>query len=355
MKLIENEQRIQTICLIILTTVAGGFGLYWLRPVLVPFVLAVFIAIGLSPVVDIQVRRLRFPRWLAVTSTLIVSALVLVVLGLVIAQSAGTLAANADDYKLQMEELVVRVKEALSLDDVEAADASVTSAPAGEQTAAPSSIAPAKLVGQMLLALSKAVMQILSNGALIAIFLCFLLSGKAVAAQKRRSVEGKARDQIQRYIVTKVLLSLATGVLVGLALWIIGVELAMVFGLLAFLLNFIPSIGSIIATLLPLPVVIASPDASTTMIVLAVAVPFAIQVTLGSVLEPRILGKSLDLHPVVIIMALIFWGMLWGVVGMLLAAPITAVAKGLLERTERGAPLAALFAGRMPNDENGSA
>ena len=218
----------------------------------------------------------------------------------------------------------------------------------------PDSATPARLVGQMLLATSRAVMQILSNGMLILIFLCFLLAGKAMTPQPRRGVEGKARDQIRRYIVTKVTISLATGVLVGLALWIIGVEFALVFGLLAFLLNFIPSIGSIIATLLPLPVVLVNPYVSTTTVVLAIAVPGAIQLALGSVLEPRILGRSLNLHPIVIIMALIFWGMLWGIVGMLLAVPMTAIAKLLLERTERGAPLAALFGGRLPDGGDGS-
>ena len=81
---------------------------------------------------------------------------------------------------------------------------------------------------------------------------------------------------------------------------------------------------------------------------LAIAVPAAIQAVMGNLVEPRMMGDSLDLHPVTILMSLIFWGMLWGVVGMLLATPITAVLKIFLERFEGTRPLANLLAGRRP-------
>jgi AI-2 transport protein TqsA len=128
---------------------------------------------------------------------------------------------------------------------------------------------------------------------------------------------------------------------------VLGIDLAMVFGLLAFLLNFIPSIGSLVATLLPLPVVIFNPEISTTTAVLAIALPGLIQLVLGNVVDPLVMGESLDLHPVAIVLSLILWGMIWGVVGMLLAAPIAAILKLLLERLELTAPLAHLLAGRL--------
>jgi 4-hydroxybenzoate polyprenyltransferase len=122
---------------------------------------------------------------------------------------------------------------------------------------------------------------------------------------------------------------------------------ALVFGLFTFLLNFIPSVGSIVATLLPLPVVLMSPAISGTTAVLAIVVPGVIQFGIGSVLEPKLMGSSLDLHPVVILVALIFWGMLWGIPGMFLATPITAVARILLEKIEMTRPVGELLAGRI--------
>jgi AI-2 transport protein TqsA len=123
--------------------------------------------------------------------------------------------------------------------------------------------------------------------------------------------------------------------------------LALVFGLFAFLLNFIPSLGSHIDTLLPLPVVLVSPDSSLTTIVLTIGLPMLIQVIFGSFIEPKVMGGSLDLHPVTVILALIVWGMLWGIVGMLLAVPLTAVMKIFFERIEHTSLLAEILAGRL--------
>ncbi len=118
---------------------------------------------------------------------------------------------------------------------------------------------------------------------------------------------------------------------------------------MAFLLNFIPSIGSVVATLLPLPVALIQFD-SGVMIALVVLLPGVVQFTIGNIVEPLIMGEGLDLHPVVILMALVFWGLLWGVVGMLLAAPITAVLRIVFARLRITRPLADLMAGRLPRE-----
>ena len=141
--------------------------------------------------------------------------------------------------------------------------------------------------------------------------------------------------------------SAMTGILVGTALGLLGIEMALAFGFMAFLLNFIPNIGSIIATLLPLPIVLLTPGISTTTIVLAIALPAAIQGVIGNVVQPRLMSKSLDLHPVAVLLALIVWGKLWGIVGMFLATPLTAVIKILLEKSELTAGAAVLLAGRL--------
>jgi AI-2 transport protein TqsA len=79
-----------------------------------------------------------------------------------------------------------------------------------------------------------------------------------------------------------------------------------------------------------------------------VVLPGVVQFTVGSVVEPLVMGEGLDLHPVAILMALVFWGLLWGIVGMLLAAPITAVLRIVLGRVELTRPVAELLAGRLP-------
>jgi len=116
---------------------------------------------------------------------------------------------------------------------------------------------------------------------------------------------------------------------------------------MAFLLNFIPSIGSIVATLLPLPVVLVSPDVSGLTIILALVLPGAVQMFIGNVVEPKVMGDELDLHPVTILLSLMIWGAIWGIVGMLLATPIVAVMKIFFERSELTRPVADLLAGRL--------
>ncbi len=329
-----TEERIRTVCMLLIATVVVGAALYWLSPVMVPFVLSVFLALALSPVVDFQVDRLKIPRGLAVFGAFVLALVILSLFGYLITTSAVKVAANAGEYQAQFTMMMQRVADALPLERMGIDLDNVLNIPIGA-------------VGSMLVATTNALVGIVSNGTLVAIFVVFMLIGGGVAASRPTGTWAEVEAQIKRYIVFKGLLSAATGIAVGGILSLLGVDLAMVFGLFAFLLNFIPSIGSIIATLLPLPVVLMSPNLSTTAAILAIAIPGAIQFSVGNVIEPKIMGDELDLHPVTILLTLIVWGMLWGIVGMLLATPITAVMKILFSKNELTAPIADIMAGRL--------
>jgi len=125
------------------------------------------------------------------------------------------------------------------------------------------------------------------------------------------------------------------------------VEYALSFAVFAFVLNFIPNVGSLLATLLPMPIVILTPETTWVTWTLAFVLPLCVQVIVGNVLEPKIMGDTLGLHPIVILMALIFWGILWGIPGMLLAAPMTSVTKIILYRIEVTRPFARLMGGDL--------
>jgi AI-2 transport protein TqsA len=333
---LDTERRIQTVCLLFLTAVVVAAALFWLRPVMVPFVLSVFIALGLAPLIDWPVRRLRVPHGLALAGTLVVAVLLLTMLASLVTSSVGQLTERGDEYYAQLTRLLERAvellpAESLGLDPEEDFD--------------PLARIPAGAVRGMLLSTTNAMVDILSQSLLVFVFVVFLMLGGS--RTPAGGVWGEIARQVQSYLATKALLSMATGVLVWAVLALLGVDLAMVFGLFAFLLNFIPSVGSVIATLLPLPVVLLRPDMAPLTAVLAIALPGAIQFTIGSVLEPKIMGDALDLHPVTILMALMFWGMLWGIPGMLLATPITAIMKILFMRLDLTQPLAHLLAGRL--------
>ena len=121
----------------------------------------------------------------------------------------------------------------------------------------------------------------------------------------------------------------------------------MVFALLAFLFNFIPNIGPVIAALLPIPLILVDPELSIWGMIAVISLASAVQIISGNVVEPKMLGDSVDIHPIVVLLALMFWGMIWGIVGMFLATPITAAMKILFSKFESTRPLAALLEGRV--------
>jgi len=319
--------------MVVLAAVALGAGLYFMRPVLVPLVLAVFMTYLLSPLVDWVQLRLKVPRWVAVISGFVIAAGASALIVAMLWSSASGLAAKADLYQDKLVQMGGQLLEfgqsvGLPLD--------------GDTLKQHLSELP---VGTLLTGALGSVVDTASTFFLVLIFVIYLVAGR----NPRKASDGIMKEidsRIRRYIGVKVLLSAATGALTGIFLAAIGLDLAAVFGVLAFLLNFVPGAGLILSILLPIPVAIVQFD-STAAIVAVVAVPTAIQVVLGNVLEPRMLGSSLDLHPVTILLSLIFWGMLWGMAGMVLAAPITAVLKIVLDRVDALKPFGDLLAGRL--------
>ncbi len=334
----QLESRIQTVCLLILTTIATATALYWLAPIMIPFVLAVFLAFGVAPFIQILMRYLKVPRSLAVVATLLLGFVILNLVATLISTSLSQLAANADSYQEQFTLLVERASSALPLEEYGIEP---------ESFANPLSTIPTKTVGGMLVYVMSTLLNLVSKGFLVLVFLFFLLIGGQKVERSIGGVWEEVGVKIQRYIVTKTIMSGATGIAVGSILGVLGIDLALVFGFFAFILNFIPSLGSLVATLLPLPVILFSPDVTATTAVLAIALPALVQVVIGNFIDPRVMGESLDLHPVTILIALIFWGMIWGLVGMLLAVPLVAILKLLFERLEITAPLGNLLAGRL--------
>lgn len=328
------ETRVQTICLVVISTILTGAALYWLRPVMVPFVLALFITLGLRAAAEFLELRVRVPHKAALGVTLLIGVVFLVGMGGVISLSVSELTTKATLYEDHVGQLATRAASWLPPEW------------RSEQEQALSKISVSSL-GGMLARTANAIANILSNSFVVMIFVLFLLLGGGGGAARADGMWGEAERRIKRYIATKATISLATGFLVGLTLSLLGVPLAMVFGLFAFLLNFIPSIGSILATLLPVPILVVSPEVSFQTAVAAIVIPAVFQLGIGNFIEPKIMGESLDLHPVTILLSLILWGMLWGVLGMILSVPITVVVKILCERFEGSRPLADLLAGRI--------
>jgi AI-2 transport protein TqsA len=355
---VNGELRIQTICLMILTGIATMGVLHWLRPVLVPFVLSVFLVCGIAPLSDLIQQRLRAPRFAAVAITFLLGIALMAILWLVIWLSVASLVRDADTYRQRFDDLVARVSAVLpeipaGRDDQEPAE--VVAPSDSDDRGEPDSAQPSadlreltgKYFGTGLTLISTTLMDILGSGTVVLIFMLFLLLGGSSEAIPRTGVWMEIESKIRSYLVTKTVISAVTGAVFGFVLWLFGIPLSVVFALLAFLLNFIPNIGPIIACLLPLPLIVLSPDLSLTAMISVIVLASVIQFASGNVVEPKIMGDSFELHPVAILLTLMIWGMVWGIIGMILATPVTAAMKILFDRFERTRPIANLLAGRF--------
>lgn len=154
-------------------------------------------------------------------------------------------------------------------------------------------------------------------------------------ADREKKVEKTFKDiteQIQRYIATKFLISLITGVIVGIILWIFDVDFTIVWAVLAFFLNFIPNIGSIIAIILPTVMVLIQYE-SVGYTFLVGGILTIVQNLIGNIIEPKIMGDKLGLNPLIILLSLLIWGYIWGIAGMFLSVPLTAVVKIIISNS----------------------
>jgi AI-2 transport protein TqsA len=341
-----SDRRVQTACLLILTLIATGFALDQLKQVLVPFVLALFFSQCLTPMIDTLMRRFRWPRMVAVTMAAIIGAALIVGVAFLLGSSISGMAEkqNLSQYESRFQHLTdeVATSRAAAWIGIKPGDR-VT---AMLQKFQNSGVDLFGFVGSQAKDIAQNTGVVLINTAVVLILMAFLLFGRQTR-RSRFAVLNQIEERVQRYISLTVGISILTGVLVGSSLSILQVQFAAGFGFLAFVLNFIPNLGAVVTTLLPLPFVFLDPHLSIVQQLLALVIPAAIQVAIGSFVQPRIMGQSLDLHPVVLILSLLFFTMIWGLGGAFLATPVTAVIKIVFEKIPATRPLAAALAGNL--------
>jgi predicted PurR-regulated permease PerM len=203
---------------------------------------------------------------------------------------------------------------------------------------------------------------LLRTALLVIVYMLFIFAEQAVFRRKLLAVAGERREEtaraldtiargIQRFVGIKTLTSLATGACAYAVLVALEVPYALPFGLITFLFNFIPYFGSIVAGALPTMTALAVFDSWHTAAVVAVLY-FVINTAIGTILEPKIMGRGLDLSPLVIIVSVVFWTSLWGVVGSLLAVPLMATLQIVLASSESTRPIAVMLSSGPPKENS---
>ena len=210
-------------------------------------------------------------------------------------------------------------------------------------------------IPSFLTSIASSLTSILASGGLILIYIGFLFleqghfTNKITALvadpnkeQDANKIINRIRDDIQKYITIKIITSSLTGMLSYIILRIADVDFAGVWGLLIFLLNFIPTVGSIIATIFPALIALAQSDGYTLFLVVLFGIG-ALQVCIGNILEPRLMGSSFNLSPIIILLNLALWGYIWGIPGMFLCVPFLIIVTIILSHFPQTRPMAIIL------------
>ena len=310
--------------------------------ILLPFALALFLAVMSMPLMFwLQLRRVPAPLAIALTM-LVIGALfgALIMLG---TQAVADLQDQIPGYTTRIQALY----------DSWVAGLSAWSGIQLDQYRLLDLIDPGAAVATFATTAAR-VVAFLGNMFMVLLIMAFILGEAMVFPFKFRAIVGPregerrrvtktVRDdrrrvtkivrEVQAYLGIKTVVSLATGLVIGVLAWLLGLDFPVLLGLIGFVLNYIPTVGSILAALpaLFLSLVVVG---TITNFVLVVVGYGAINLVFGNIIEPTLMGRRLGLSTLVVILSLLFWFWVWGPVGALLAVPLTMIVKIMLENTE---------------------
>ena len=337
-RLRDEQYWLMTGCLLFLSFMAFSFVMYFTRDFMVPFVFAIFLVAMVTPIDNLLVVRLRCPRWLGYVLSLAVIMGLIAGIVLFLTYAVNSISNTMWEFEINTSKFAEKGNAMLQYFGVPEDFVNARDLLAPIRSNAPT------MFKQVISLMQTFVLR----STMVLLFCLFILMGRNPHHAVTNKMYSEVEKSFQKYLNIKFLISALTGLSVYVTFLCLELPLAGLFALLAFALNFIPSIGSIIATLLPLPLAIITPGFTNTGIVLVVLIPTIVQSLLGNIIEPKLQGKGLKLHPVTILLALGYWGVVWGPVGMLLAAPLTSAMRFTMLEFKSTRWIAALMSGNLP-------
>lgn len=336
--------RAAVIPLAILATFTIFYVLWVGKPLLVPLAIAVLVWYGINALSHLFARALfkGSANWLSLLLALITIAVGAGIVVNIIQSNIADVRQAAPTYKTDLDQWLVRVYDLLGIEDLPTLSQFVASVD----------------IGPMVANFAGALTGILGDLALIVVYVGFLLVEQKTFPNKlarmfpepgkhrqAREVIDNIQSQIQTYIWIKTLVSVVTGLVGYVVLTLVGVDFASFWAFSIFLLNYIPIIGSAIATLFPALLTLIQFETFTPFLIVGIGLISA-QFIVGNVIEPKLMGKSLNLSPMVVLLSLALWGGLWGIPGMFLCVPIMVIFLIVLSHFSATQPLAVLLSER---------
>ncbi|MFL2546233.1 MAG: AI-2E family transporter [Candidatus Rariloculaceae bacterium] len=311
------------------------YGMQAASTILVPILVAAFLAVICMPLMRL-LRRCRIPNGLAVAIVVLAVIGIVVLVGTFVGGQIGEFTARLPYYEQQLNQILVTL--AIGLD----ADISISGLLEQIQPSTPITFVAIFFAG---------LQGLFANFFLIIFTVIFILLESSSLPGKLQLVLASSRHDpefferftngLQRYLGIKTVVSLVTGAFAGVLTASFGLDFPLLWGLLAFLFNYVPSIGSLIAAIPAVALALVQFGfAQAAMIGVGY---FVLNISIGGVIEPRVMGRGLGLSTLVVFLSLVFWGWVFGPIGMLLSVPLTMTAKIGLESSKRTAPIAVLL------------
>lgn len=298
-------------------------GLYFLREPLTQFAMALFLWLAIDGLAETLDKRIPFtPRWLALPIALIVVLGIVALVGFVVFDNVAAILGDLTRYEFRLNQVLSQLHQAVGSPG--------RSPTVGDLVA---QLQPGRLMTQV----AESIQNAASATIFTLIFLAFLFPAARVMSDKldlifrgkvmrenTREVLMRIRSSMERYLWVQTVMSLIITALTYITLVIIGLDNALFWSFLIFFLNYIPTIGSIVAVVLTTAVALV--QFPTLGPVAAVFAGVSVwQFVIGNFVQPRMTGESLNLSAVVVLLALSIWGLIWGIVGAFLAAPLTVM------------------------------
>ncbi|HEY5794859.1 MAG TPA: AI-2E family transporter [Bosea sp. (in: a-proteobacteria)] len=352
-------------------------ALYLGREVFVPVALAILFSFVLAPVVKL-LQRIRLPRSIAVISVVVCAFAIIAGLAMAMVGQATQLAADLPIYQSTMREKIASLKGAGPGTGVLSRAADVLQE-LGKELDKPETRFPAQLPSataesrpipvevhpprpgalETLRAFLTPLIQPLTTTGIVLVFVVFILLKRedlrnrfirltgTFDLQKTTAAFDDAAKRLSRLFLTQLLLNSGFGLLIGIGLWVIGVPSALLWGILAAILRFVPYVGALLSAIFPM-VIAAAVDPGWTMLAWTAALFLVAEPLAGHVVEPLVYGRTTGLSPVAIVVAATFWTWLWGPIGLVLATPLTVCLVVLGRHVDRLEFLDVLLGDRPP-------
>ncbi len=305
-------------------------GLKAAAPILLPFSIALFLAILTLPIMLWLTRR-GVPTPLAIFLAVLADVAIFGMIVLLLTQSVA-------DFQLRLPRYAERFQNLFNswIDGLEA-----RGLPAGEYVTG--ELISARAIMDFVGGTLSRVASFLSNALIVILILVFILAEASVFPAKFRAVLGrkdgdmsrfgKITGEVLEYLLIKTVVSLATGITIGIFAWVMGLDFPVLLGIIGFALNYVPTIGSVIASIPAILLALVQFGGFGPALVVTLGYVI-INIIFGNLIEPQLLGRRLGMSTLVVILSLVFWAWVWGPVGALLAVPLTMVVKIMLENTQ---------------------